>query len=583
MKHLLFLFLILSTLTATARQTETDTQKKVVGTDSTSTKDMVFIGSTWMERRNATPEQLRILRVSEKMESMKKDHFSTYLQILSSSQRKSLLLRFKKDTAPTLFKSHKFQTIIVNGKTELEIADAYITPDNAENYLYRIVKNESETLIPWKKATEFRKTRDGKFTYAYLGKISSQEAGNTRIEVQHLSNYNDKDLTIIDWNQPKKPNLVTYLGYYPKNETNLISYPLQEELENPAQKLNFIESEGLNNIKIRMGDSLSTIQFLRLSSAYNFSVTLKSTINKNETIQLGTTNGNFSLHKAIWEKAGEYAITFTPEMNKYDGTRHLLNDKAYTFKFTVLPPLDGVEKFTSKELLLLFTSVLLLSGLIIYIVLKKTRLQNDKKLRQEQQKKEWIKTQLSTVRLQLNPHFIFNALSSIQNLMNKNAIEESNSYLAKFARITRQALNENELITIAEESKFLDDYLQMEQLRNPFLYEINVNQALNKQNIEIPSMLLQPIVENAVRHGVNGKEKGKISIQFYAEKEALVISIEDNGKGFDMKQKSTGLGLSLSKKRIELLNALYPENTFSLKIKASDAGTLVKIYLEDWL
>lgn len=583
MKHTLFLISIIYTLTAAAKQTKPNTQER--GVDTISTTEMVLIGNSWMELRNATPEQLRDLAYSKKQKSMQLDRFSSILNQKSrgNGQGKSIFLRFKKDSAPILFHGDPFQKIIVNGKTEVEIADSYITPNNADYYLYRIVKNEAETIIPWRKVTEFRMTSDGKYKYAYLGKINSQDAGNTRIEIQHLTKYNNKDLTIIDWDQPKKPNPVVYLGYYQKNDTDLISYPLQEDLKNSSLKKDFIESDGLKDIKIRLGDSLSTIQFLNLENAYNTSVQLKSTANKNKTLNLGLAKGSFNLHKEFWKTPGEYAITFIPELNKYDGTRLQLNNKAYTFKFTVLPPLDAEAKYTFKELALTITVLLLLCGFIIYVVLKQAKSRNKEKLKQEQQKKEMVKNQLSTVRSQLNPHFMYNALASIQNLMNKNAIEESNNYLSKFARITRQALNEKELTTLSDEAKFLEDYLQMEQLRTPFKYEININQALNAQNIEIPSMLLQPIVENAVRHGLNGKDEGKISIQFYTDKDALIISIEDNGKGFDMTQENKGLGLSLTKKRMELLNALYLGNKVSQKTKSSEAGTQVKIYLEDWL
>ena len=129
--------------------------------------------------------------------------------------------------------------------------------------------------------------------------------------------------------------------------------------------------------------------------------------------------------------------------------------------------------------------------------------------------KEIAKLQLNSIRSQLNPHFLFNALSGIQNLINKNEIDNANKYLSKFARLTRNVLDDKELISLAQEKALLDDYLQMEQLRFGFNYEINAVENLDLNNIEIPSMLLQPFVENAIKHGIASKNnEGSVEIHF---------------------------------------------------------------------
>ena len=99
--------------------------------------------------------------------------------------------------------------------------------------------------------------------------------------------------------------------------------------------------------------------------------------------------------------------------------------------------------------------------------------------------------------------------------MNKNETENANKYLSKFARLTRNVLDDKELISLSQEKTLLDDYLQMEQLRFGFKYEINTSANLDLENTEIPSMLLQPFVENAVKHGMAQKaDNGKITIVF---------------------------------------------------------------------
>ena len=194
------------------------------------------------------------------------------------------------------------------------------------------------------------------------------------------------------------------------------------------------------------------------------------------------------------------------------------------------------------------------------------------------------KLQLNSIRSQLNPHFLFNALSGIQNLMNKNEIDNANNYLSKFARLTRNVLDDKELISLSQEKTLLDDYLQMEQLRFGFKYEINCLEMLDLDNIEIPSMLLQPFVENAVKHGISQKANdGKIIITFIKQANDLVLTVTDNGNGFDTEKKNNGLGLQLSESRVELLNSIYKENRFILAIKSTTKGTKISLSLSDWI
>jgi anti-sigma regulatory factor (Ser/Thr protein kinase)/uncharacterized membrane-anchored protein YhcB (DUF1043 family) len=242
--------------------------------------------------------------------------------------------------------------------------------------------------------------------------------------------------------------------------------------------------------------------------------------------------------------------------------------------------------YTSKQilfLLMLFGLPLVIITAIIYFFFRTKNRRQKQKL---QQQNEISKLKLQSIRSQLNPHFVFNALAGIQNLMNKQETEKANNYLAAFSRITRSVLDNSakELITVDEEVKLLTDYLQMEQLRFGFQYSIEVDEEVDKHNIEIPTMLLQPFVENAVKHGVASlKENGYISVLFEKINNDLQLSITDNGKGFDTGKEYNGLGLQLSKSRIALLNTVYKTTPAHLTIESGAQGTNVIIILKNWI
>lgn len=237
----------------------------------------------------------------------------------------------------------------------------------------------------------------------------------------------------------------------------------------------------------------------------------------------------------------------------------------------------------SSEVLLLisgFIFLMLMAGiivLIVFLVKKTTTIKN------ESQQKEVAKMKLNAVRAQLNPHFMFNALAGIQNLMNKNEIDNANRYLGKFARLTRNVLDAKELITIADELRLLDDYLQMEQLRFGFTYVISTQPELDIDNIEIPSMLVQPFAENAVKHGMASlKGPGNIELSFYQKDSDLLIKVKDNGHGIKNTQGS-GQGIKLMQNRISLYNSINKDTKLKMDTVTGHEGTSITITLTNWL
>lgn len=292
------------------------------------------------------------------------------------------------------------------------------------------------------------------------------------------------------------------------------------------------------------------------------------------------------IDKSAFKKSGDYEIIIQPLIkwtNCFDCDISAKEVEKYVTRHTLSITLDE-ENYTKKELLVYTLIVAISIGLIFLIILYFIKKRNSKRLADNEQQKNTAKLQLNSIRSQLNPHFLFNALSGIQNLMNKNEIDNANKYLTKFARLTRNMLDDKELISLAQEKTLLDDYLQMEQLRFGFNYEITHSENLDLANIEIPSMLLQPFVENAVKHGISQNlADGKVMITFTREANDLVLTVTDNGNGFDREGKDSGLGLPLSDSRVALLNNIYKENRFTLAIQSTPKGTKVILTLTDWL
>lgn len=177
------------------------------------------------------------------------------------------------------------------------------------------------------------------------------------------------------------------------------------------------------------------------------------------------------------------------------------------------------------------------------------------------------------LRAQINPHFIFNSLNSIQHLVSKNNKVGTLKYLSKFGRLTRNILESSfeTNVMLNKEIKLLTDYLELESLRfdNAFSYSINVDENLNPEEIELPFMILQPFAENSIIHGLLPKKGGdkKLSINFSKENDFMICEVEDNGVGRQMaklrlhiyQKEKKSRGLEVTKQRLESIGE-NPEN-----------------------
>ncbi|MGR3810475.1 sensor histidine kinase [Jiulongibacter sp. NS-SX5] len=203
--------------------------------------------------------------------------------------------------------------------------------------------------------------------------------------------------------------------------------------------------------------------------------------------------------------------------------------------------------------------------------------------------------ELRTLQLQMNPHFIFNALNSIQSFVMANDTITANDYLSKFAHLIRLFLDSSRsrYITITDEILLLRLYSEMEQLRfdNTFDYQIKVNDDIDL-SFEIPTMILQPFVENAINHGLRHKSsRGTLEICLRQNDDFIIAEVKDNGIGRkrareikrNSKKSHVSQGLQITAERIETYNRINAKpirytirDRFDIS-KTEDVGTLVEI------
>lgn len=220
-------------------------------------------------------------------------------------------------------------------------------------------------------------------------------------------------------------------------------------------------------------------------------------------------------------------------------------------------------------------------GLLLLIILK---IRIDSKRRKERIEQQIKELELKAIRSQMNPHFIFNALGSIQNLIGKEANEEANEYLIHFSRLLRNVLNNSEkkLVPLSEEIEQLSLYLRLEQLRIPFNFNLEVEQRISPDLIEIPGMLIQPFVENSVKHAIVPKGGGEVLISFKLTDDILIIEIADNGPGISLNE-TDGFGIKAVSEELKLLSALYGKE-IKLEIKnrkdeGEQSGCLIRLFI----
>lgn len=294
---------------------------------------------------------------------------------------------------------------------------------------------------------------------------------------------------------------------------------------------------------------------------------------ENNWVQAG--NNQTAVYARLSPGNYQFKVRARDEFGKWE----VLSD---SLKVEIIPPFWQKWWFIGLVLLVVF-------GLVYAVFKYRTReIERSYKL-------QLLDSELAALRSQMNPHFIFNSLNSIQYFILKKEPREAYTYLSKFASLMRKILQNSRLkyISVADEIEGLDLYLEMEKLRmdNNLDYSVDIENIEDPEHTYMPTMLIQPFVENSIVHGLLPKENNRIlKVKITKTKDQLVCTIKDNGIGRKASRamnakrssKHTSTGMALTEKRLKILSE--GKGNFNLEINdllATDGetGTEVKLVI----
>ncbi len=299
-------------------------------------------------------------------------------------------------------------------------------------------------------------------------------------------------------------------------------------------------------------------------------------------------------YKKAHEMLNMYVV-LNDSVQKIENTKSIVEQQLkYDFekKDLTKAAIQAEKNWKKNMLIALICGLFLITAIVTFFIIK------------NQQKKNIIQKQLTdfhkqkAMLAQMNPHFIFNAINSIQNFVLHNNSDEAYNYLTKFSKLIRMILHNSnkETIKLSEEIEALNLYISLEQLRfsNSFEYKLHIADNINLDNVELPTMLIQPYVENAIWHGLmnlNDEKKGVLSIEITEENELLKVVVKDNGIGrkrsaeYGRNNTHNPLAMKITAERLAIMKQTTNANEVKVQIvdllntEENAAGTEVILHL----
>ncbi len=359
---------------------------------------------------------------------------------------------------------------------------------------------------------------------------------------------------------------------------------LQEDFIKQDSESEVSEIQSLADLYLTKQNQQEAINLLKKS--YEISIEKGHTLEAQKSVK--KLDSIYSLQQKTSQSLALYQdfIRHLPAIIKKDNT--LFNQKLLEETSEKIKQLEE-EKRLKDELikrknlfnygLLGSVSILIVLIVIIFYTLQKVKVRNKK-------------IALQSLRREMNPHFIFNSLNSINQFIAENNELEANQYLSNYSKLMRNVMeySKDDFISFNQEIEFLTHYIDLEKRRfqDKFDYEITVDPAFqNTEQVKVPSMLIQPYVENAVWHGLRYLDKkGLLRLTFSLQKNHIIVTVEDNGIGIEQskaqktvhQKQRESRGLKNTQERIDLLNHLYKKNIqYSISKPENGQGVLVTI------
>jgi two-component system, LytTR family, sensor kinase len=521
--------------------------------------------------------------------SLKSHDFKTSLMVYIKSTNDAFASEYEKthiayhmdDSTLHVKRSENQMSIFTFDNTNAQFFLHGVDNKNSKQYEFRVLENLNKVIIPWtnisKKNLPTVRADEQSQKMCYLGGYKTNVGNKIIVDIRRSGTDKIMCSAVICW-VPIKPVLV---NIYTVNELNDFlkrfkapgyrSLSVSEKYKWKRQYANN-QLDSITSLpkKLKVASTDNSLIFYLKANIYSKDQVEYALIKDNKIVRLWGIN-EFD-NSFIWLKnlkPGEYILRMRYSIQRKNVTE---------YPFVIETPWNQSAIFNMIAGIL---SLTFLGGIIFLILFLKQK----KKTVKELAKKEKLQLELKAIYAQLNPHFVFNALSSIQGLINKKDIEGANMYLSDFARLMRDSMTNNnkEQTSLNQEIITLETYLKLEQLRFGFKFEIKTND-INIYETEIPSLLLQPLIENAVKHGVSSlKEDGMVGLLFSKTNNDMIVEIQDNGGGFAINEEVSGYGLKLTRDRIKLLNQIMKGQSIELDIKGNTpSGTKVSLQFKNW-
>lgn len=377
-----------------------------------------------------------------------------------------------------------------------------------------------------------------------------KQEGFSGVECNGNGTYIDKDGSI--W-------FGTVNGVIKYDPNEYIANPFESRISITKYRLFYQDTVFTNNMHLNYDDNSITFNFSGICLTNPAKVRYSHILEGFETNWSPSSKERFTTYSNL--PPGTY--TFKVISSNNEG---VWNKIPASFTFTIDRP------FWKTWAFIVFTTTFFVLALILSIRFRIRRIKLREKRKTELNKKI-ANIESQALRAQMNPHFIFNTLSSIQHYISNNDTDAALKYLSKFAKLMRRIMDNSkqQMISVAEEINALELYLELETMRfdKKFVHTITIDKEIDQTYDRIPSMLIQPYVENAIIHGLLPMQgNGKITITLEKQNDTILCTIEDNGigreKSMEFKknrvQQHKSMGMSITKERLDILNSSLNSN-----------------------